>query len=124
MVRDRRKRTWNGSGNSDAPEQADASPLEAEDGLPDIDALLGADDGYLASMQRLLSVSDAFQKLLDARQLRTWLELEETFLAHLAFVQRRVYLAGQSDGREQMLAETRQKLLELLSYLLETGRRS
>jgi hypothetical protein len=114
MVRERRKRPWNGQ----PPARVDAVRKEPfEEDLAE--RLLAADSDYVASMQQMLSASQAFQQRLNEQQLRMWLDLEETILAHLTLVQHRLYLAGCEEGREQMRRETRDELLEMLGRLLD-----
>lgn len=130
VVRERRKRLWNGrspraeGGAAEGGAAQSAADVDALDTVPDVEALLATDERYVASMQRVLAVSAAFQKMLEGRRLEVWLELEEAILTHLAYVQGRCYLAGRAEGREQMLAEARHLLLEALGHLHECGRRS
>jgi hypothetical protein len=130
LVRERRKPAQRSEPRGSAEHRGDcrcyegandvSSPVDADDfDAPDPDELLGGHPQYLASMQRLLTLSEDFQNLLDGAQRSRWLDLEDAILEHVRFVQGTSYQLGREHARKQSRRDRRAALLEILGSLID-----
>jgi hypothetical protein len=93
------------------------SEQDVED-FPDPDEWLKGEARYVASLQRVLSLSKDFQRSLKPVQQKLWLELEEALLDHSRLLQEACYAAGKQRGATEGEAHWSQELVKTVAAAL------